>query len=291
MEDSPLLMKYRDYLFSRQLSVGTIDNNISIIERELFAKIVKIEITKFEYRKILSDMRNRLSKNTMYTYVNIIKRFYNFLIDFKLFNGENLFLSAFVKVSASKSMDVLYEKEVLDIYKIFEVGNKTTGYQEFLFDFLYSTGVRLAEFINLNIYDFDFENRVITVVGKGNKERIVIYNESLENTMLSYLKARQAVMKFHRKSHSYFLIDFNTGDRLKSAKVYNEIVRVGNIVHRRIHPHMLRHSFATHLLENGCDLRYIQELLGHSNVSTTQIYTKVQLKQKQNTILKFHPRK
>ncbi|MBC2230355.1 tyrosine-type recombinase/integrase, partial [Listeria seeligeri] len=199
------------------------------------------------------------------------------MIDFKLFNGENLFLSAFVKVSASKSMDVLYEKEVLDIYKIFEVGNKTTGYQEFLFDFLYSTGVRLAEFINLNIYDFDFENRVITVVGKGNKERIVIYNESLENTILSYLKARQAVMKFHRKSHSYFLIDFNTGDRLKSAKVYNEIVRVGNIVHRRIHPHMLRHSFATHLLENGCDLRYIQGLLGHSNVSTTQIYTKVQL--------------
>lgn len=62
MEDSPLLMKYRDYLFSRQLSVGTIDNNISIIERELFAKIVKIEITKFEYRKILSDMRNRLSR-------------------------------------------------------------------------------------------------------------------------------------------------------------------------------------------------------------------------------------
>lgn len=149
----------------------------------------------------------------------------------------------------------------------------------------------MAEIINLNIYDFDFENRVITVIGKGNKERIVIYNELLENTMLSYLKARQAVMKFHRKSHSYFLIDFNTGDRLKSAKVYNEIVRIGNIVHRRIHPHMLRHSFATHLLENGCDLRYIQELLGHSSVSTTQIYTKVQLKQKQNTILKFHPRK
>ncbi|MEE9723471.1 tyrosine-type recombinase/integrase [Listeria seeligeri] len=291
MEDSPLLMKYRDYLFSRQLSVGTIDNNISIIERELFAKIVKIEITKFEYRKILSDMRNRLSKNTMYTYVNIIKRFYNFLIDFKLFNGENLFLSAFVKVSASKSMDVLYEKEVLDIYKIFEVGNKTTGYQEFLFDFLYSTGVRLAEIINLNIYDFDFENRVITVIGKGNKERIVIYNELLENTMLLYLKARQAIMKFHRKNHSYFLIDFNTGERLKSARVYSEITKIGNIVHRKIHPHTLRHSFATHMLENGCDLRYIQELLGHSSVSTTQIYTKVQLKHKQNTILKFHPRK
>ncbi|EHM8199218.1 tyrosine-type recombinase/integrase [Listeria monocytogenes] len=291
MKDSDLLIKYRDYLYSKQLTGGTIDNNISIITRELFDKVVKIDITKVEYRKILSSMRNRLSKNTMYSYVNVIKRFYDYLIDFKFYNGKNPFSSAVVKITASKPKNVLYEDEILDIYKIFDMGDKTTGYQEFLFDFLYSTDIRLAEFINLNIYDFDFENRVITVVGKGNKERIVVYNESLEQTMLSYLKARQAIMKLHRKSHSYFLIDFNTGQRLKAARVYNEIIRVGDIVHRKIHPHMLRHSFATHLLENGCDLRYIQELLGHSSVSTTEIYTKVQLKQKQNTILKFHPRK
>ncbi|EAG3410090.1 tyrosine-type recombinase/integrase [Listeria seeligeri] len=291
MRDLDLLIKYRDYLYSKQLAIGTIDNNISVINRELFDKVAKIDITKFEYREILRSMRKRLSKNTMYTYVNVIKRFYNFLIDFKYFNGENLFSTAIVKISASKTMDVLYEKEILDIYKIFKSGNKTTGYQEFLFDFLYSTGIRLAELENLNIYDFDFQSRVISIVGKGNKERIVVYNESLEYTMLSYLKARQAIMKFHRKNHSYFLIDFNTGERLKSARVYSEITKIGNIVHRKIHPHTLRHSFATHMLENGCDLRYIQELLGHSSVSTTQIYTKVQLKHKQNTILKFHPRK
>ncbi|HCW3282613.1 TPA: hypothetical protein OXD25_002843, partial [Listeria monocytogenes] len=77
MKDSDLLIKYRDYLYSKQLTGGTIDNNISIITRELFDKVVKIDITKVEYRKILSSMRNRLSKNTMYSYVNVIKRFYD----------------------------------------------------------------------------------------------------------------------------------------------------------------------------------------------------------------------
>ncbi|MBC2138014.1 tyrosine-type recombinase/integrase [Listeria innocua] len=291
MEETFLLRKYKDYLFSTHLTQGTIEKNLSVITRELLNKITNIELTQLEYRNIIIDMRKRLSSNTMYYYVNILKRFYDFMINLKLISiNVNPFSTTKIKVTSNSSMEVLYEKEILDIYKIFKDGCKTTGYQEFLFDFLYSTGVRVAEFENLNIYDIDFENRVIRICGKGNKERIVVYNETLEINLLAYLKARQAIMNFHRRHHSFFLIDFNTGDRLKYAKIYTEIVQVGKIVHRKIHPHTLRHSYATHLLENGCDLRYIQELLGHSSVSTTQRYTRVQLKHKQDIIMRFHPR-
>ncbi|EAD9208373.1 hypothetical protein AOU60_14545, partial [Listeria monocytogenes] len=127
MDKDNLLRHYRNYLFSKNLSERTIDNNVSIITRELLEKVATLEISKFECRKILGDMRKRLSVNTLYNYVNILKRFYNYLIDFKLIVTENYFEMNSMKISDSKQINVLYEQEISDIYKLFDAGTKTTG--------------------------------------------------------------------------------------------------------------------------------------------------------------------
>ncbi|WP_048627176.1 hypothetical protein [Listeria ivanovii] len=131
MEDSHLLRQYRNYLFSKNLTERTIDNNLTIITRELFEKVDSIEINQNEYREILSDMRERLSTNTMYNYVNVLERFYNYLIDFKVLDTGNYFRSSGIKITAVKNMKVLYEQEIAEIYKTFDSNNETTGYQEF----------------------------------------------------------------------------------------------------------------------------------------------------------------
>ncbi|WP_239257406.1 tyrosine-type recombinase/integrase, partial [Listeria ilorinensis] len=204
---------------------------------------------------------------------------------------NNPFADINIKTTINKSVDVLYQEEIEKIYTMFE-SNETslTAYQEFLFDIFFSTGMRLSELVELKLTMIDFENRYITILGKGKKERIVVYGETLEKTLLPYMEVRGAIMKFNRKYHPYFLIDLVSGEPIKKDKVYSEITKIGDNVNKKIHPHTLRHSFATQLLENGCDLRYVQELLGHASVSTTQIYTRVQLRQKQKIISNYHPR-
>ncbi|HAO6627679.1 TPA: tyrosine-type recombinase/integrase, partial [Listeria monocytogenes] len=168
--------------------------------------------------------------------------------------------------------------------------NRVSAYQEFLFDFLFSTGIRVSELSSIKVNLIDLKNKTIIVTGKGNKERMIFYNTKLENKLIRFLKLRQQVMEFNKVYHSYLFIKLNTGKPVTNNFVYYEIVKIGKLYDINLHPHTLRHSFATNLLENGCDLRYIQEFLGHSSILTTQRYTHLQLKNKTNTIMKHHPR-
>ncbi|HDA9555489.1 TPA: tyrosine-type recombinase/integrase, partial [Listeria innocua] len=165
-----------------------------------------------------------------------------------------------------------------------------SAYQEFLFDFLFSTGIRVSELSSIKINLIDLEKKTIIITGKGNKERIVFYNAKLEQKLIRFLKVRHQIMEFNREYHSFLFIKLATGKPVTNNFVYYEIVKIGKLYNIHLHPHTLRHSFATNLLENGCDLRYIQEFLGHSSILTTQRYTHLQLKNKTNTIMKHHPR-
>ncbi|EOD0664227.1 tyrosine-type recombinase/integrase [Listeria seeligeri] len=286
-ESEYYLQKYIDKLFAKGLATSTIKTYSGVIE-EFLNNSETIFVTKDAQLTFLEKQRENIALRTLYKKVNILKNFFEYIIiEFEL-KLSNPFDSAKMKLPPDKNVKVLYQKEIEDIYN--EFGNKINSLELFFFDIFYSTGIRLSELVNLEILNVDLKNHFILVCGKGEKERFVPYPESLDKHLFMYLKVRKAIIEFFNQAHSYFFIDFNTGKQISKSFVYRQIVTIGNKVGRKLNPHLLRHSYATHLLENGCDLRYIQELLGHVSIQTTQRYTKVQIEEKKKTIKLFHPR-
>ncbi len=146
-----------------------------------------------------------------------------------------------------------------------------------MMELLYGTGLRVSELAGLELNNIELSSKYIRCVGKGSKERIIPIGEKAKSAVLKYLKKRELLMKKFRLETKRFLVKDN-GKLMTRQDVYVFIKRQGELLKKHISPHTLRHSFATHMLENGADLRVVQELLGHSDVSTTQLYTHVSKK-------------
>ena len=145
------------------------------------------------------------------------------------------------------------------------------------FELLYAAGLRVSELVGLNVQNIDFTSGYVRCFGKGSKERIVPIGKAAQNALKKYLKTRDLIIrKFNLQEKTLFLKD--NGKKISRQDVYNFIKQTGKTINKQISPHTIRHSFATHLLENGADLRVVQELLGHSDVSTTQLYTHISKK-------------
>jgi site-specific recombinase XerD len=154
-----------------------------------------------------------------------------------------------------------------------------------IFELFYASGIRISELTGINIEDIDFDNMMIKVKGKGDKERIVLINESAYKAINNYLNQRPQV-----NSRSLFISKKNT--RLSARMIeyiFEKYLKKAGI-NKPASPHTLRHSFATHMLQRGSDLVTIKELLGHANLSTTQIYTNISLQHIKETYNKTHPR-
>ena len=155
-----------------------------------------------------------------------------------------------------------------------------------LFELIYSSGLRRSEVVRLNLRDIDFFNGIVKVLGKGNKERLV----PVTDTALSAIKTYLACRKNPRPQDPLFLNKNNTrltGDGL--AYIFKNTAIASHLA-RRVTPHSLRHSFATHLLNNGCDLRSLQEMLGHKSLAATQVYTHVSLEKLKSVYNQAHPK-
>lgn len=172
----------------------------------------------------------------------------------------------------SKLPQVLTVSEVLSILK-----EKMSVTELAIFELLYSTGIRVSELTSLKLKDIDLNGKYLRCFGKGSKERLVPFGKKAHKAIVKYLKERDfLIKKFNLKSQNLFITD--TGRNLTRQDVYVFIRKITEKTGKKCSPHTLRHTFATHLLENGADLRVVQELLGHADVSTTQLYTHISKK-------------
>lgn len=155
--------------------------------------------------------------------------------------------------------------------------NNLTDTESVLLELLYAAGLRVSELVGLELNNIELASRYVRCVGKGSKERIIPIGEKAKKAVTKYLKLRELIIKKYKLETKQFLIKDN-GHLMTRQDVYVFIKKQGELLKKHISPHTLRHSFATHMLENGADLRVVQELLGHSDVSTTQLYTHVSKK-------------
>ena len=155
--------------------------------------------------------------------------------------------------------------------------NNLSPLEHVIMELLYSCGLRVSELVNLKVNDIDLSSKYVRCFGKGSKERLIPIGETAKRVVTEYLPQRELLLRQYNLNTKCLLI-LDNGRLMTRQDVYTFIHKQGKIIHKNISPHTIRHSFATHLLENGADLRIVQELLGHSDVSTTQLYTHISKK-------------
>lgn len=156
-----------------------------------------------------------------------------------------------------------------------------------MFELLYASGMRVSELSDLTLNNVDLNTCLVKCMGKGSKERLIPIGKEAKKALQAYLKERDFLVKKNDSSSKYLFLN-EKAQKISRQDVYTFIHALGKTINKNISPHTIRHSFATHLLENGADLRVVQELLGHSDVTTTQLYTHVSKKRLKEVYFKIN---
>lgn len=191
--------------------------------------------------------------------------------------------------STPKLVVPLTEDELQNLMSTYDDTNYEGSRDALILELLYNTGIRRAELISIAIDDLDFANALLKVIGKRNKARLIPLLPNVVNRIQSYLNFRSQQIGANR---SQYLFINAQGQAMNPSKIYSCVTKFLSMVStkKKLSPHVLRHSFATHLLNRGADINTIKELLGHSSLSSTQLYTKVQLPKIKTEYKSAHPR-
>lgn len=239
-----------------------------------------------EYLKYLFDKDN--SNRTVSRKISTLKSFYRYLKDNDLVSANIMASIKYPKLERLLPKFINYS----DLNTLFEISKSGEFGQRnnLIFELMYATGVRVSELVNIKISDIDFEEEKISVLGKGSYERTVFYGDAAKTALTLYMNDLRRKLLGGKSNNFLFLNKY--GDKITTrgiAKIIDSIINE-SALKIKVSPHTLRHTFATHLLDNGCDLRSVQELLGHKNINTTEIYTHVTSERLKDVYFKSHPR-
>ena len=270
------LNEYLEYLnIDKKYSNNTIlsyHNDLKIYLNFLKEKSV-LKVQEKDVQIFLNQERQDKNSRTIAHLLTVLNNFYQFLL-------KNQYLSKnpveYIELPKLKKTlpTVLSHKEIESLLDI-ELVTKYDYRNKAMLELLYSSGLRVSELVNLTVYDVQISENIVRIIGKGGKERIVPIDDYATKYLTIYMNEYRPQLLKKQITNDLFLN--NLGRKISRQSMFKIIQQIALKKGIRTHfsPHTLRHSFATHLLENGADLRSIQELLGHSSISTTQIYTHV----------------
>ncbi|MFH1198242.1 MAG: site-specific tyrosine recombinase XerD [bacterium] len=266
------LSKFLDYL--ELVSITDLNN----VRAELISKY-------FEYQRTQG-----VTSSTSSRYLSSLKGFFNFMI-----SNRYIIENPMEKIASSKSSRKLPTVlTIVEIEKMLSAPDtkKILGLRDkALLELFYSSGLRVSEIITIKISDLFFNEEIIRVFGKGSKQRVVPIGSSAIKWCNDYLKKSRPFLEKKSKSANYLFLN-KRGTKLSRMGVWKLVNRYAKEadIQKEIHPHTFRHSFATHLLQGGADLRAVQEMLGHADISTTQIYTHIDRDYIKQVHKDYHPR-
>jgi len=276
----------------RNLSRNTVAAYSEDLKKLLnFLHVNNYRLAGLDSEKIISFIlflkKQGLSSSTIVRTLSSVRNFYKFLAGQGIMKTDSLPLIESPKVHRTLP-EVLNKDEVNLLIKNI-TGTRDNIRNLAMIELIYGAGLRVSEASGIRIADINFEKNSIRITGKGSRERIVFMNRNSLAATQRYLEARN---KMKKAAASPYLFVNNRGGKISRQSIWKLIKKLNALssTGKNVYPHTLRHSFATHLLEGGLDLRIVQELLGHKTLATTEIYTHIDKKHIKSLYKKFHPR-
>ncbi len=291
-----------DQAFKLYLNHLSVERNLAQNTLESYKRDLSLYILSCKNVGDITDISEKIVQNFVNEYridraessvsrmIASIRGFHRFLV---LENATSINPAQYIS-TGSKSLRLpktLSVEKVLEVIESISSTDANTSRNKLIFEFLYGTGARISELVNTDLDDIDIESNIVKIrFGKGSKQRIIPLGKQLKIAINSYLTRERNALVSSKKSCNSLLLN-SRGARLSRQSIWeviNKIALQNNLA--ELTPHTLRHAFATHLLEGGADVRVVQELLGHSSVNTTQIYTHITVERLREVFAETHPR-